>query len=307
MKSFFIYDNNNLHFPYKKKAKCILSNSPAASTVTTVYIGLCMKVVTLHSFFHWTEYFFHHWELLTFNGHHDPQLSVQQLKPPLQILLLLPADTVRPQINTRVCVRCVWCVWVSALTAAPGCPVGVSEHSSCSPEWTTPESASPPRHGHFLFQQEIWRAVCTQLDGLLEKIPAPESQMERQPVNMIVFMCLCVMYLFPWGFAVVSPPQQLCCRRVSALSPMLPARSAHTGWCPADTDHQPHASHTHTRTQSPMNTHRDIGRQSQRNEKGERKQENTEEEGQKIKGWAKNQKNHAVNEASLINWRQTQK
>lgn len=115
-------------------------------------------------FFHWTEYFFHHCELLTFDGHHDPQLSVQQLKPPLQILLLLPADTVRHQINTRVCVRCVWCVWVSALTAAPGCPVCVSERSSCSPEWTTPESASPPRHGHFLFQQEIWRTVGTQLD-----------------------------------------------------------------------------------------------------------------------------------------------
>lgn len=87
-----------------------------------------------------------------------------------------------------VCAWCVWCVWVSALTAAPGCPVCVSEHSSCSPEWTTPESASPPRRGHFLFQQEIWRTVSTQLDGLLEKIPAPESQMERHAVYV---WCTC--------------------------------------------------------------------------------------------------------------------
>ena len=45
--------------------------------------------------------FFHHCWSQTFYSHHDAELSVQQLKPPLQILLLLPADTIRKPINKQ--------------------------------------------------------------------------------------------------------------------------------------------------------------------------------------------------------------
>lgn len=45
-----------------------------------------------------------------------------------------------------------WILLSEGLTAAPGCPACGWERSSYSPEWTTPESVSPLRHGHFLYE-----------------------------------------------------------------------------------------------------------------------------------------------------------
>lgn len=46
------------------------------------------------------------------------------------------------------------------LTVTPGCPDGGLGHSSCSPEWTTPGSASPLHHGHFL-EEDIRETMPT--------------------------------------------------------------------------------------------------------------------------------------------------
>lgn len=94
--------------------------------------------------------------LLTFNGHHDPQLSIQKLKSPFQIMLFLPAMS-RISTNTLD----LWMkkeqlmYFFQIQTIAPGYPVCVSKRSSCSPKWTTPGSAFPLHHGHFLCKHKI--------------------------------------------------------------------------------------------------------------------------------------------------------
>lgn len=60
---------------------------------------------------------------------------------------------------------CVLFVYEKALTEAPGCPVCVSERSSCSPEWTTPGSVSLLHHGRFLCKQRnkgqfVYNLMC---------------------------------------------------------------------------------------------------------------------------------------------------
>lgn len=302
MRCFFIYDNNNLHFPYKKKLPSSIYSDDSLHW-------------PLHEGCNFAFFFSLDWILL-------PPLGVADLQwPSWPAALCSAAQTAAPDPAPPACRRSQTsdqheCVCVRCVCGVYECPLLQQLQGVLSAY----QSILLVHQSEPLLNQPLLLVTVTSCfngkyggpfahnwTGCWRKSP---QQNHKWNNNLLIWSCLCV---YVWCTCFHKASQSSLHHSSSAVDVFLLclqccqlAQHILAGVLQTLTTNPTHHTHTHTHTITHEHTPRHWQTVTEK-WKGERKQENTEEEGQEIKGWAKNQKNHAVNEASLMNWRQTQK